>query len=321
MEKPLVSVIIVNYCGRKLLERCLESLSGTSYKNYEVIIVDNNSSDKSIEFLENNYSEIQVIKLNKNYGFAIPNNIASKVAKGKYLVFLNNDTQVTASWLDELVNALEADISVVIAQSLLMKPDGSVDSSGDFIDTLGRAYSKHDVPQKISYILSARAACMIIRKDAFLDFGGFDENYFVSFEDVELGWRSWLWGYQVVIVPTSIVYHIGGETIKQVSEMIAFHGIKNNILLRLTNFDLVDSVKSIFLMAVIVLVKKLFGISLVRNLDQRFNIPNSKTIFKACVWILKNADQISKKRRALKARKIRTNKDLQKLGLITRFKN
>ena len=75
MEKPLVSVIIVNYCGRKLLERCLESLYATAYKNYEVIIVDNNSLDGSIEFLENNYSEIQVIKLNKNYGFAIPNNI------------------------------------------------------------------------------------------------------------------------------------------------------------------------------------------------------------------------------------------------------
>ena len=109
MNNPKVSIIIVNYCGQKLLEKCLKSLSDTSYPNYEIIVVDNNSSDGSLEFLSKNCLEIQVMSLNKNYGFATPNNMAAKIAKGKYLVFLNNDTTVTTSWLSELVNALEND--------------------------------------------------------------------------------------------------------------------------------------------------------------------------------------------------------------------
>jgi len=233
---------------------------------------------------------------------------------------LNNDTTVTISWLSELVNALENDKKIVIGQSLLMRPDGSVDSSGDFIDEIGRSFSKHDIPRQLRYILSARGASMIVRKDAFLDLGGFDESYFVSFEDVELGWKAWLWGYKVVLVPTSIVYHLGGQTIKQISKTIAFHGVKNNISLRLTNFDLIDSLKSILIMTTFILIQKLFGISIIKNQNKRFNIPNFGTVFSAGWWILKNLGQIRKKRKLLMSRKIRTNKELKKMGLITEIK-
>ena len=87
-ENPLVSIIIVNYCGLDLLSKCLKSITITSYDNFETILVDNNSTDDSVNFTQKNFSDVQIIKLNKNYGFAIPNNIGAKVAKGKYLVFL-----------------------------------------------------------------------------------------------------------------------------------------------------------------------------------------------------------------------------------------
>jgi len=101
---------------------------------------------------------------------------------------------------------------------------------------------------------------------------------------------------------------------------VEFHGAKNNLLLRLTNFDFSDSIKSIFLMATIILMKKFFGISLAKNSDQRFNIPEMRTLLKAGFWILKNTGKVSKKRRLLKSRKVRTNAELRKMGLITEFR-
>ena len=258
MSSPLVSIIIVNFCGKNLLKECLQSLTTTNYKNYEIIIVDNNSTDDSVEFVEKNYKKIQLLMLNKNYGFAIPNNMAAKIARGKYLVFLNNDTNVTPNWLEQLIMPLEKDKTIALAQSLLLRKNNTVDSSGDFIDTIGRTYSNQDSPNKEKYILSPKGACMIARRDLFLELGGFDESYFASFEDVEIGWKSWLYGYKVVVIPSSVVYHYGGKTIEHLSDEIAFHGVKNNIALRLTHMDFFQAVKSFVLIGFIVVSEKLF---------------------------------------------------------------
>ena len=141
MLLPKVSVIIVNYNGKELLEKCLDSLFKVEYDNFEVLIVDNNQSDNSIEFITKNYPSIIIIKLDSNKGFAEPNNIAAKIAKGDYLLLLNNDTVVTLNFISEMIKSLEHDKTIGICQSLLLKPDGSVDSSGDFIDKLGVAYN------------------------------------------------------------------------------------------------------------------------------------------------------------------------------------
>jgi len=216
---PLVSIIIVNYNGKTHLEECLSSLEKIDYKNYEIILVDNNSTDTSVEYVKNTYPSITIIKLNRNYGFAEPNNIGAKNAKGDYLLFLNNDTTVNPNFISEMVNVLEQDPQIAICQSLLLKPNGEVDSSGDFIDTLGRAYSSKNKENEVKKILSARGASMMVRKDSFWDLGGFDKRFFASFEDVDLGWRAWIWGYKIVVVPSSIVYHKGGQTVKQLTLM------------------------------------------------------------------------------------------------------
>ena len=319
MVTPTVSIIIVNYSGRELLEECLKSIFKQTDEDIELIVVDNNSTDDSVNFIEKNYPNINLLKLNKNFGFAVPNNMASKIARGKYLVFLNNDTIVTQNWLSQLLAAMESDKTIAMGQSLLLHPDGTVDSSGDFIDSLGRAYSSKDIPKKSRYVLSPRAACMIVRKDIFLELGGFDESYFASFEDVELGWKSWLWGYKVILVPTSIVFHHGGKTVKSISKTISFHGVKNNLLLRSTNFDFFDRIKSIFLISIIIFFKKFFRISIVSDMDSRFDIPDFNTLFRASIWILKNSNKISNKRKILKSKQIRTNNELKKMGLITKF--
>jgi len=313
---PLVTIIIVNYSEKALLSDCLVSVKQTIYDNFEIVVVDNHSNDGSVELLHKEYPDVKVIELEKNFGFAFPNNLAAKKSKGKYLVFLNNDTIVEPDWLTEMVTVLEKDDEIKIAQSLLMKPDGSVDSSGDFIDNLGRAYSKHDIPKKIREILSPKAACMIIDKEFFLNLGGFDESYFASFEDVDLGWRCWFLGYKVILIPNSIVIHKGGQTIKKLNKEISFHGVKNNISLRITHFDFKDSVRTIFSMFFVLLFKKLFNRSIIEEKDQKLNIPNISTVFRATFWIFKNFKKISAKRKIIQSTRKKSNQDLKDLGLI-----
>jgi len=317
MEKiPLVSVIIVNYNGKTHLEECLSSLEKIDYKNYEIILVDNNSTDTSVEYVKNTYPSITIIKLNRNYGFAEPNNIGAKNAKGDYLLFLNNDTTVNLNFISEMVNVLEQDPQIAICQSLLLKPNGEVDSSGDFIDTLGRAYSSKNKENEVKKILSARGASMMVRKDAFWDLGGFDKRFFASFEDVDLGWRAWIWGYKIVLVPNSIVYHKGGQTVKQHLSEVRFHGVKNSLIIRLTNFETGLATTSIFKTLGVILFRKSFGISLVEDHEEIFPLPSVKIILRGVMWVAKNFGYVLAKRKNVNSRRKRSSKDLLNLGLI-----
>jgi len=316
---PLVSIIIVNYNGRNYLEKCLKSLKQTSYSNFEIILVDNNSNDTSIEFVQSNYPEIEIITLDKNYGFAEPNNIGARKAKGDFLVFLNNDTEVTPNWISELVNTVNSDSKIAICQSLLLSPNGNIDSSGDFVDIYGRAYSSRNKVNKVTPILSARGACMLIKKDIFYELGGFDENFFASFEDVDLGWRACMWGYKVVLVPNSIVKHNAGTTIKNLKQEIQFHGAKNTLILRLVNFELSFASKSILVLFLITFAKKFFGINVIKEPEKLLPLPSSKIILKGIFWILKNLSYVCDKRKLVNSRRIRSTKELIEMGLITKL--
>lgn len=315
----MVSIIIVNYNGKTHLEKCLQSLMEIKYAQYEVIIVDNNSTDGSVELVQTEYPKVKIIKLDKNYGFAEPNNIGAKNAEGEFLLFLNNDTVVTPNFVTELVNIMNQDPQIVICQSLLLKPNGDIDSSGDFVDTLGRAYSSRNRPTDVQYILSARGASMMARKNVFWELGGFDKNFFASFEDVDIGWRSWLWGYKVVLVPNSIVYHTGGQTIKELNSVISFHGVKNTLLLRLVNFEISYAITSIALLFFVSLMRKFFGISIIKDPEQNTPLPSFKIILHGMLWILKNSKYVITKRRQVNSRRVRSTDDLIKKGVVTKY--
>jgi len=314
---PIVSIIIVNYNGKKHLEKCLKSIMKISYPNPEIILVDNNSTDDSIEFVKNTYPSVIIIKLDNNYGFAEPNNIGAKNAKGDFFLFLNNDTEVDPNFVGEMVKVLQQDSKIAICQSLLLKPNGEVDSSGDFIDTLGRAYSSKDKVSEVKKILSARGASMMIRKESFWDLGGFDKKFFASYEDVDLGWRAWIWGYKIVIVPNSVVYHKGGQTVKQNLQEVRFHGVKNSLVFRLANFETALATNSIIKTFGIVLFRKIFRISLVEQHEEIFPLPSVRIILKGTMWVVKNIGYVLDKRKKVNERRKRTTKDLLNFGLIT----
>ena len=144
-----------------------------------------------------------------------------------------------------MIKVIENDKKIAICQSLLLKPDGSVDSSGDFIDKLGVVYNSKTKTDEIREISSARGASMLIRRSVFEKLCGFDEKFFVSFEDVDLGWRTWILGYHVVLIPTSVVYHYGGTTVEKIKSEIAFHGFKNQLAMKITNFEPILAIKNL----------------------------------------------------------------------------
>jgi GT2 family glycosyltransferase len=318
MLLPKVSVIIINYNGKELLEKCLESLFKVEYDNFEVVIVDNNSSDDTIDFLTKNYPSVIIIKLDSNKGFAEPNNIAAKITKGDFLLFLNNDTIVTPNFISEMIKVIKNDNKISICQSLLLKSDNSIDSSGDFIDELGVCFNSKSQTSEIQDIFSARGASMLIQKKIFDLIGGFDEKFFATFEDVDLGWRSWILGYKSVLVPKSIVYHVGGQTVNIFKNKIAFHGFKNQLAMKITNFESRLILKVLFKFFLKYGIReskiwfdyKINGKTKITPTKYEFELaakPNFKIIFKSIFWILKNFYYLRKKHiQVNKNRKIST---------------
>jgi GT2 family glycosyltransferase len=310
----------------------------TLYSNLEVLVVDNNSTDDSVDLIKEEYPEVKIIELRENVGFAGANNLAAKEAKGELYVFLNNDTIVTKTWLSELVKSLtENDREVAIAQSLLLLgQNGEIDSSGDFIDKFGRPYSSklRNAPNGRE-ILSARAASMIIRKDVFWKLGGFEEDFFASFEDVHLGWKAWIAGYKVVLASNSIVYHFAGQTVKNLKNTMNFHSMKNQICIILLNFEFPLSIKNLFS-----LIPKYRPSLTSKNMKdekeerknrQRLNLDDQytmapanysnpvllKDVLKTSLWVFSHSIALYKKYKQIRQMRIFSTNYLIESGLIT----
>ena len=209
----------------------------------------------------------------------------------------------------------------------MLKPNGTIDSSGDFIDNLGVVYNSNTKADKIREISSARGASMLVRKDIFEELDGFDEKFFVSFEDVDIGWRAWILGYHVVMIPTSIVYHIGGVTTEKMKSHMAFHGLKNQLSMKITNFERRFVMKSMFLFFIIYgfrelkifldyTIKGSTHLTPTKYEDKIAAKPNVRSIFKALFWILTNYRYLIKKHKKVNSNRINGTKELEQRGII-----
>ena len=207
--QELVSIIIVSYNGKRFLQKCFESLFSQSYKNVEVILVDNGSSDDSIAYTNKYFPKVKVVNPHANTGFAQGNNIGVKHAKGKYLFLLNNDAWVDHDTITNLVK--EYKDSIGILGPTVYNPDGSLQSEGINIDRFGYSVSeKENIPKDPFYVLGAG---MFMSRALFNKAGGFDERYFMFVEEVDLAWRVRLLGYKVKVAPDAAIYHIGGGSL------------------------------------------------------------------------------------------------------------
>jgi len=205
-SKPLVSIIIVNYNGMRFLRECFDSLAKIDYPNYEILFVDNASTDGSMRFISQNYPSAKIIANKENLGFATANSDASYVARGKYLFFLNNDTRVEPQIISRLVERMEVDPTIGICACKIMSYNGKTHfHTGLGIDIYGYPITKGD-------IFYSEGSSLMMRKALFHELGGFDGKYLFFHEDIDLAWRAWLIGYQVVPAPDAIVYHAYGGT-------------------------------------------------------------------------------------------------------------
>jgi GT2 family glycosyltransferase len=249
-NNPQITICIVNYNGLPYLKNCLDSIKRSNYHSgkIETIIADNASSDNSISFLRTNYPWVNVLALDRNYGFARANNICAENAAGEYIVFLNNDTEVTPDWLGELLDTMEKDKNVGIAGSkiLLLDTPDKINSAGANITFFGGGYDigfRDDDSEKYNIAGDRGCVCaatMIVRRDEFLSFGGFDEDYFMYVEDVDLCWRYWLYGKRVKYVPGSVVYHKFGGTSGTFrhAPLRVFYGTRNSLITIIKNYSL-----------------------------------------------------------------------------------
>lgn len=219
-----VSVVIVTYNGKKYVDQCLGAVFASDYRDTEVIVVDNGSSDGTPSFLREKYGRrgnFRLVALDKNYGPAYARNKGVEKAVGKYLAFLDNDTKPDPDWLSEPVQLMEKDDSIGACQCklLLMDEPDRIDYVGDYLSQFGflvqRArYREKDEGQfdEPVEIFSAKSAGMVVRREAFEKAGGFDPDYFIYVEETDLAWRIWLAGYRIVFSPHSVVFHKFGTT-------------------------------------------------------------------------------------------------------------
>jgi len=310
MNTYLVSIIIVNYNGYHLLKNCLQSIFKNSYSNYELIIADNGSSDNSIPKIKKDFkdklSRIKILDLKKNLGPALARNKAFKISKGEIIAFLDNDTQVTKDWIQQALPFFQKNSKIGIIQSklLLMNQKDKIDYVGEYLGSLGflksvANYGEVDNGQynHIKSILAAKSAGMFIRRLAFIDAGMFDPDYFIFMEETDLGWRTWLMGYQNIFVPKSIVYHKFSSTKDIVDPdfnnfLIRFHGTKNYIQTLIKNLSLKYLIK-------ILPIHILLWFSLATFLLITGKFKSAKNIYKGIGWNFIHLIQTLQKRKKI----------------------
>lgn len=213
-----VTIVIPNYNGLRFLEDCLTSLEAQSYPA-PILVVDNGSTDGSVAWIRENHKAVRVISLKKNTGFSKAVNIGIQKSETPYVILLNNDTKVKAGFTEALVSAIQKSerIFSVSAKMLDMKNEAVIDSAGDLYCALGWAYArgkgktqdKYNVPARI---FSACAGAAIYRKAVFEEIGYFDELHFAYLEDLDIGWRARIYGYENRYEPSAAVLHAGSAS-------------------------------------------------------------------------------------------------------------
>jgi GT2 family glycosyltransferase len=250
-----VSVIILNYNGRTLLEECMRSLYSQSFSSFQIIIVDNGSTDGSVEeikrYLNNgmNVPSVKPVYLPYNSGFAEGNIEGIRCADGKYIALLNNDTEVHEQWLQELMRVMDNHKDVgICASKLIVHNKEIIDSAGDgFARSLqGHKRGEGDDSNEFSkqeYVFGACAGAALYRREMLEDVGSFDEDFFLIHEDTDLNFRAQLAGWKVLYVPTAIVYHKVRSSIVDMSDIAVYYTIRNRDFVRIKNVPCLVIVK------------------------------------------------------------------------------
>ena len=236
MKTTLVSVIIVTWNSAKTLPRCLEALLAQTFREFEVILVDNGSTDGCTDGLESRYPalDLTLLPLEENRGYAAANNLAARQSKGEWLALLNADAYAEPDWLACLLNAAQRQPGFTSFASMLLMADDPqrLDGEGDVYHASGLAWRRNhgmpvETPGTEGEVFSACGAAAFLRRETFLQVGGFDEQYFAYHEDVDLGFRLRLHGHRCIYVPSARVNHVGSASTGWRSPASIYYGHRN----------------------------------------------------------------------------------------------
>ena len=240
-----ISVVILNYNGEKLLPQFLPSVIQHS-KNATVIVADNASTDQSLKILQENFSTVQVIKLDRNYGFCGGYNRALRQVDAQYYVLLNSDVEVSAGWLDPLVTLLDSNPSIAAVQPKILAHHQKdhfeyAGAGGGFIDSFGYPFCRgrlfNDTEKDTGQyndtreVFWATGACMMVRSKVYQELGGLDEDFFAHMEEIDLCWKIQRAGLQVFYCGDSQVYHVGAGTLSRSNPRKTYFNFRNGLSL------------------------------------------------------------------------------------------
>lgn len=244
------AIVILNWNGAKMLRRFLPNVLDFSRDEAVVYVADNASTDNSLEVLKTHFSEVRLVLLDKNWGFAEGYNRALRQVEAEYYVLLNSDVEVSHHWLTPLIEFMDNHPDVAACQPKLLSENDRdkfeyAGASGGFIDRYGYPFCRGRMFDTVenddgqydyaTEILWATGACMVVRADDFMQAGGFDPRFFAHSEEIDLCWRLRLAGKKIYCIPDSFVYHIGGGTLPKNNPMKTYLNFRNNLTMLYKN--------------------------------------------------------------------------------------
>ena len=297
------TIIIPNYNGLKFMDECIRSLNAQTYPNFRTLVVDNGSTDGSVEWLKEH--QIDTIFLPENTGFYGAVNVGIKAADTPYVLLLNNDVRVDEYFVAEMVRAIgqsERIFSVSSRMIQMYHPD-RLDDAGDMYSLLGWAYQRgvgRDLThyRRSSRVFSACAGAAIYRREVFEEIGYFDEMHFAYLEDIDVGYRARIFGYENWYVPAALVYHVGsGTSGSRYNQFKTRYSSRNNIYLIYKNMPFLQILLNLpflilgFGMKILFFTQKGMGREYIAGIKNGFQISHrdKKVKFK-----LKNLEQYIK---------------------------
>ena len=276
MHFPKVAVVILNWNGKKYLERFLPSVISSTYPNLEIVLGDNASSDDSVPFVKQSYPSIRIISTDSNLGFAGGYNRVLKDVEADYYVLLNSDVEVTSGWIEPVIALMESDTLIAAAQPKILSQKHRSEfeyagAAGGFLDRYGYAFCRGRIFDALEQdegqynaateIFWASGAAFFIRKAVWCQSGGLDADFFAHMEEIDLCWRLKNKGHKIMYCPDSTVYHVGGGTLSAESAFKTYLNFRNNLVMLQKNLSPGKAFRIIFIrfwLDLLSLVKFLF---------------------------------------------------------------
>lgn len=295
-----ISVLLVTWNSAAHLPRCFSSLGKQTCKNFEIIVVDNGSTDGGVDDILKKFSDfpIQIKKLDTNTGFAVANNIGARMASGRLLVLLNADAFPEPDWLESLLKAAQKQPNACFSSRQIQANNPELlDGEGDLYRAIGFAkrinYNVPVYPSEEDFveIFSPCAAAALYPRQAFLEVGGFDEDFFSYYEDVDLGFRLRLHGLNAYYVPGAVVHHIGSASTGKLSDFSVYHEHRNLLWTYLKNMPA-------YLLWLTLPAHFLIGFSFLLTRHPRVIWQAKKDALKALPTVLIKRKKIQKNRKA-----------------------